>query len=188
MNYPEFHRNLGPFSLRRIADHIGAILECNDENLLIEDFNGIDRSKSTDVTFLNDNYSNQIDDTDVKTFIVSRNNKKISNVNKNILRVEDIHLSVAKLSNFFFESYDSNYIDSLKPPDINNSCNFIHENSTISNGVTIGKNSMINSGVRIDYNCSIGENVTMGAGSTFNKDIPNNTLAIGRAYQINKKK
>ena len=27
----------------------------------------------------------------------------------------------------------------------------------------------------------------MGAGSVFNKDIPNNNLSIGRAYQINKK-
>ena len=52
----------------------------------------------------------------------------------------------------------------------------------------IGKKSFVGSNSTIIAPIKIGENVTMGAGSVFNKDIPNNTLAIGRAYQINKKK
>ena len=52
----------------------------------------------------------------------------------------------------------------------------------------IGKNSFVGSNSTIIAPINIGENVTMGAGSTFNKDIPDNTLSIGRAYQINKKK
>ncbi len=52
----------------------------------------------------------------------------------------------------------------------------------------IGKNSFVGSNSTIIAPIKVGENVTMGAGSTFNKDIPDNTLSIGRAYQINKKK
>ena len=52
----------------------------------------------------------------------------------------------------------------------------------------IGKNSFVGSNSTIIAPIKIGENVTMGAGSTFDKDIPDNTLSIGRAYQINKKK
>ena len=52
----------------------------------------------------------------------------------------------------------------------------------------IGKNSFVGSNSTIIAPIKIGENVTMGAGSTFNKDIPDNTLSIGRSYQINKKK
>ena len=52
----------------------------------------------------------------------------------------------------------------------------------------IGKNSFVGSNSTIIAPIKIGENVTMGAGSTFNKDIPDNTLSIGRACQINKKK
>ncbi len=52
----------------------------------------------------------------------------------------------------------------------------------------IGKNSFVGSNSTIIAPIKIGENVTLGAGSTFNKDIPNNTLSIGRAYQVNKKK
>ena len=52
----------------------------------------------------------------------------------------------------------------------------------------IGKNSFVGSNSTIIAPIKIGKNVTMGAGSTFNKDIPDNTLSIGRAYQINKKK
>ena len=52
----------------------------------------------------------------------------------------------------------------------------------------IGKNSFVGSNSTIIAPINIGKNVTMGAGSTFNKDIPDNTLSIGRASQINKKK
>ena len=61
MDHPEFHRNLGPFSLRQISDLLNADLECQDDNLLIHDFNSIDKSKATDITFINDNFSKQID-------------------------------------------------------------------------------------------------------------------------------
>ena len=64
-------------------------------------------------------------------------------------------------------------------------CNYDGKNK---NRTKIGKNSFVGSNSTIIAPIKIGENVTMGAGSTFNNDIPNNTLAIGRAYQINKKK
>jgi len=64
-------------------------------------------------------------------------------------------------------------------------CNYDGKNK---NKTKIGKNSFVGSNSTIIAPITIGENVTMGAGSIFNKDIPNNTLAIGRAYQINKKK
>ena len=64
-------------------------------------------------------------------------------------------------------------------------CNYDGNNK---NKTKIGKNSFVGSNSTIIAPITIGKNVTMGAGSTFNKDIPNNTLSIGRAYQTNKKK
>ena len=64
-------------------------------------------------------------------------------------------------------------------------CNYDGKNkhkTKIGNKSFIGSNSTIISPIKI------GNNVTMGAGSVFNKDIPDNNLSIGRAYQINKKK
>merc|ERR1711991_105076 len=63
-------------------------------------------------------------------------------------------------------------------------CNYdgINKNKT-----KIGKNSFVGSNSTIIAPIKIGDNVTMGAGSVFNKDIPTNNLSIGRAYQINKK-
>ncbi len=63
-------------------------------------------------------------------------------------------------------------------------CNYDGKNK---NKTKIGKNSFIGSNSTIIAPIKIGDNVTMGAGSVFNKDIPNNNLSIGRAYQINKK-
>ncbi len=56
------------------------------------------------------------------------------------------------------------------------------------NKTKIGKNSFIGSNSSIIAPIKIGDNVTLAAGSVFNKDIPNNNLSFGRAFQINKKK
>ena len=63
-------------------------------------------------------------------------------------------------------------------------CNY---DGTNKNNTKIGKNSFVGSNSTIIAPIKIGDNVTMGAGSVFNKNIPNNNLSIGRAYQINKK-
>ncbi len=63
-------------------------------------------------------------------------------------------------------------------------CNYDGKNK---NKTKIGKNSFVGSNSTIIAPIKIGNNVTMGAGSVFNKNIPDNNLSIGRAYQINKK-
>ena len=63
-------------------------------------------------------------------------------------------------------------------------CNFDGKNK---NKTKIGKNSFVGSNSTIIAPIEIGDNVIMGAGSVFNKDIPKNNLSIGRAYQVNKK-
>ena len=64
-------------------------------------------------------------------------------------------------------------------------CNYDGKNK---NKTKIGKKSFVGSNSTIIAPINVGDNVTLGAGSTFNKDVPNNTLSIGRAYQINKTK
>ena len=64
-------------------------------------------------------------------------------------------------------------------------CNYDGKNK---HKTKIGNKSFIGSNSTIIAPIKIGNNVTMGAGSVFNKDIPDNNLSIGRAYQINKKK
>ena len=64
-------------------------------------------------------------------------------------------------------------------------CNYDGKNK---NKTKIGKQSFVGSNSTIIAPINIGDNVILGAGSTFNKDVPNRTLSIGRAYQINKTK
>ena len=63
-------------------------------------------------------------------------------------------------------------------------CNYDGKNK---NKTKIGKNTFVGSNSTIIAPIKIGDNVTMGAGSVFNKDIPSNNLSIARAYQINKR-
>ena len=64
-------------------------------------------------------------------------------------------------------------------------CNYDGKNK---HKTMIGKNSFIGSNTSIIAPIKIGNNVTLAAGSVFNKDIPSNNLSIGRAMQTNKKK
>ncbi len=183
MDYPEFHRNLGPFSLRQIADLLNADLECNDEHFIISDFNGIELSKPTDITFLSDSYNYSINSIGAKTFIISKNNKKIKSDNKNILRVENVQVAVAKLSNFFYKPHDSTFIKSLKYPDLKK-CKSIDKSAIISNGTVLGNNAQIDSGVYIGHNCSIGENVSIANNTVITNSIIGDNVKIGRNCSI----
>ena len=64
-------------------------------------------------------------------------------------------------------------------------CNYDGQNK---NKTKIGKNSFIGSNSTIIAPIQIGDNVTLAAGSVFNQDVPDNSLSIGRARQINKNK
>ena len=184
MVHPEFYRNLGPFTLRKISDFLNAELECEDDSFLIYDFNNIDKSKLSDITFLNENYSNQIDTLEVKTFITSKSNKSIIGTNKNILRVDDVHLAVAKLSNFFFKDHDIDLIKSLKSIDARKDCDFLDDTAIISNGVNLGKNAIIKSGVYIGHNCTIGKNVVIENNTVITNSIIGDNVKIGRNCSI----
>ena len=184
MNHPEFHRNLGPFSLRNIADHLNADLKCDDENFLVYDFNAIENAKVTDITFLNDNFDINIDNMDVKTFIISKNNKIIVGNKKNILIVDNLHLSVAKLSNYFFSLNDECNTNSLKSPDLKKNCKFIDDSAIVSNGVILGKNTIINSGAYIGHNCTIGNNVTIKNNAVITNSIIGDNVKIGSNCSI----
>ena len=64
-------------------------------------------------------------------------------------------------------------------------CNYDGHNK---NKTIIGKNSFIGSNSTIIAPIKIGDKVTLGAGSVFNQDVPDDSLSIGRARQIIKDK
>ncbi len=184
MHNPEFHRNLGPFTLRQIADFIDAKLECNDENFLINDFNSTDKASKLDITFLVNDFYDNINLIESKTFIVSNSNRISSNTGRNILRVENVHLAVAKLSNKFFDSYSENLISSLKPAFFNRECKLLDNSAIISNGSIFGKNANIKSGVYVGHNCVFGDNVTIGNNTIITNSIIGDNVKIGRNCSI----
>jgi bifunctional UDP-N-acetylglucosamine pyrophosphorylase/glucosamine-1-phosphate N-acetyltransferase len=62
-------------------------------------------------------------------------------------------------------------------------CNYDGKNK---NQITIGKNSFVGSNSCLVAPLTIGENAYIGAGSTVTEEVPDNSLALGRARQINK--
>jgi len=184
MDHPEFYRRLGPFSLNKIASFLKADLNCLDETFLIHDFNSVNQSKSTDICFLNDNYDFNNNKVESNTFLISKSNKNIFEKDKNIIKVDDLHLAIARLSNYFYTSLDENFIKSLNQPVIRGSCRYIDKTAIILNGVELGNNANIQSGVHIGHNCLIGENVSIGNNTTISNCIIGDNVKIGRNCSI----
>jgi sugar O-acyltransferase (sialic acid O-acetyltransferase NeuD family) len=55
---------------------------------------------------------------------------------------------------------------------------------TICGGVSVGKSTLVGAGTTILPNVNVGENVIIGAGSLVNKDIPDNSKALGSPAKI----
>lgn len=184
MDHPEFYRKLGPFSLSQIASFLNADLKCLDETFLIYDFNSVNQSKITDICFLNDNYDIKNSNIESNTFLISKNNKNIFEKEKNIIKVDDLHLSIARLSNYFYKSHDEKFINSLNSPVINGNSSYIDKAAIILNGSELGINACIKSGVHIGHNCLIGKNVSIGNNSTLSNCIIGDNVKIGSNCSI----
>ena len=77
MDKPEFYKNLGPFTLDQIKVFMGATLNCKDDKYLVKNFNNLETSNDSDVTFVYDNSDFDLNTIKAETIIVSKKNYKL---------------------------------------------------------------------------------------------------------------
>ena len=183
--YPCFHKNLGPYKLGDLL----TFLDCKtpvkyismSEN--INNFSDINKCSYNDIVFVNDNTPVSKDIT-AKAILLSNKNNSNSIVGKAFLRVDNLHLSVAKLSNLFYENLSSVDIQRLNKPKLLMPNNKIPEKSIVDNGCVIGSNFIIGQGTIINHNCIIGNNVQIGSNTVIKNAIIGNNVKIGSNSSI----
>tara|TARA_B100001093_G_scaffold428060_1_gene422696 strand:- start:1779 stop:2756 length:978 start_codon:yes stop_codon:yes gene_type:complete len=176
---PSFFKKLGPikFSI------INKLLECTpikiDEDTSFDELTSIKNLKERGLSFLTDtNFSkeNILSNGAIICSISVFN--KFKNTNPLII-VNNVHSTVAKLSNIFYRSLTHSEIESLKEPKIDSNCN-ISQSAIIENGAIIGKNVNISAGCYIGYNCVVGDYTSIDCNTVITNSAIAENVHIGR--------
>ena len=176
-------------------------IKTQTNNYSVNDIKPLESSGKNDVTFFHSNkYLDSVKNTKSKLIITNKKFKNILPHKFNIIEVENVLLSVYKITALFYpkaldDNYDSNVqiINNKKYFNLKSGKNIlIGKNVKIGKNCSIGHNSIIETNVEIGNNCNIGNNVILK-----NTIIGNNTNILDGAiigkkgfgfYPGNKKK
>ncbi len=181
MTMSEFYKHLGPISYQDIA------LSLNIENKEIKNninktkfssFKGLDSCDSNDLSFLYDNYKlNKLNNLP-KGILISKYRKDPIDIDNIIqIKVDNIHLAIAKISNIFYRDFLIDEKKRLKKSIIHNK-EYISKHACIGNNCKIGKNLSIENGSIIKEGCNIGNNVKIGSNSIIQNSIIGDNVEI----------
>jgi len=138
-------------------------------NNTINDIKPLDLANKNDITFFNSvKYKNLLKNTKSKFVLISKKHSNLISSKNNLIIVNDVLVSVAKITNLFYpESLNDNTDSHLKILKLKNK----YKNIIFGNNVLLGKNvnlgincqighnTIIESNVKIGKNCIIGSNV-----------------------------
>ena len=168
-----FFKNRGPFSIRKIIDTCkGKTIFELDGSIKIHNIADLLRAKPHDITFLNSaKYKKDSLSVKARACLTTKNLAKYLPEKCLKIIVENVLLSLAKVSKLFYPESDFDYLDQtlvfskeLKDEYINvkfGKNTLIGKNVQIGKNTTIGNNSIIEHDVKIGDNCSIGSFVVI---------------------------
>ncbi len=168
INNKLFFKKKKYISLFQILDTL-KISKKNFKNIKLKDIKDIFTASRDEITFLNSSsYKDLINKSKSKIIITNKFNQKYILDKKKIIVVDNVLLSISKITNLFYplalnDEFDQNLKNinlKKKIKQITYGKNvLIGENVEIGKNSIIGHNAIIESGVRIGKNCKIGNNV-----------------------------
>ena len=167
---PSFSKNLGPINLEKIIKLLNAKSINSSSSVILNDLVSINSVSSNTVSFLYDNQNLPKNMPSSSYIICSNNRKNELDPKQKILIVNDVHESIAIISNIFYRDFNSKEIDNFPKPSIGSNCE-IANNVTIENGAIIGNNVSISHGTVIKHSCIIGTGCKIGSNNVISNSI-----------------
>ncbi len=163
----------------------------NYKNIKIDDIKPLDQANKNDVTFFHaSKYKNLLKRTK-SNFVLS--NEKLSNIipnSKTKLIVNNVLLSVARLTEFFYPDSIDDYFEN-KIIDTKKTINYkkvkFGKNVLLGKNVQIGNNSFIGHNTIIESNVKIGKNCFVGSNVIIKKTLMGNNVSVLDGAIIGKK-
>ncbi len=178
----DFNVKNGPIEINTIKKTVQCEIFGIDPNTKYNHISSIDSNKygsGDTIYFLYENYNDHDSLNKDSTFVVSKNQKEKFSKFNNLIIVNDVQASIAKLSGIFYREINEFDHDALNDTKIGNNCK-IASSAIIKKGCLIGDNSVIKDGVVIDYNCKLGNNVLIEENSIISNSILGDSVRIGR--------
>ena len=161
------------------------------QNILINDIKNLDQATKNDITFYHSSKYRFLADKTKSRIIIT--NSKLSNIlpkSKIVLVVDNVLLSIAKVTELFYPNSLNDEFENLFSTDENNK-KFINVkfglNVILGQNVKIGKNSFIGHNSIIESNVVIGNNCTIGSNVIIRKTLIGNNVSILDGAVIGKK-
>ena len=183
-----FYANLGPIKLSQIVNVTSAEIMGLDHNkqfneiLGIEDIQNIQNTDDT-ITFVYENYKKKLNLPKNLNLVISKHEKNKFLDFKNLIIVENVHDSVAKLSSLFYRDINDDDIE-LHNETIISTKSIVSTKATIKKGVIVGKNTFIKDGAIINNNCIIGDNCLIEENAVISNSIIGDNVRVGRNTSV----
>ena len=178
-----FFKNLGPISFTKIKEHLECTSVNIDNDISFNEFTSIKNLNKNGLSFLTDTHFSRENILSNGAILCSQSINKKFKGNNPLIIVNDVHSSIAKLSNIFYRPFTLNEIESFDKPKIDSNCN-ISETAVIENGSIIGKNVNISAGCYLGHNCIIGDNTFIDCNTVISNSVIAENIHIGRNSSI----
>ena len=192
MNNNFFFKNIGPFSIKTIADTCEGRVHSGDTNIKIQNIIDLFRAKENDVSFLNSiKYKEMSLKNKATACITSEDLVKFLPDSCIKIIVVNVLLSAAKVSKLFYPDSDFDHLDQTLVSSEKIKDKYINvkfgKNVLIGDNVQIGKNTAIGNNSTVEHNVKIGENCSIGSFVIIKNSIIENDVHITDGVKIGSK-
>ena len=192
MNNNFFFKNIGPFSIKTIADTCEGRVHSGDTNIKIQNIIDLFRAKENDVSFLNSiKYKEMSLKNKATACITSEDLVKFLPESCIKIIVANVLLSAAKVSKLFYPDSDFDHLDQTLVSSEKIKDKYINvkfgKNVLIGDNVQIGKNTTIGNNSTVEHNVKIGENCSIGSFVIIKNSIIENDVHIKDGVKIGSK-
>ena len=192
MNNNFFFKNIGPFSIKTIADTCEGRVHSGDTNIKIQNIIDLFRAKENDVSFLNSiKYKEMSLKNKATACITSEDLVKFLPESCIKIIVANVLLSAAKVSKLFYPESDFDHLDQTLVSSEKIKDKYINvkfgKNVLIGDNVQIGKNTTIGNNSTVEHNVKIGENCSIGSFVLIKNSIIENDVHITDGVKIGSK-
>tara|TARA_B100002003_G_scaffold51279_1_gene46522 strand:+ start:878 stop:1876 length:999 start_codon:yes stop_codon:yes gene_type:complete len=187
-----FFKNIGPFSIKKIADTCEGRVHSGDTNIKIQNIIDLFRAKENDVSFLNSiKYKEMSLKNKATACITSEDLVKFLPDSCIKIIVVNVLLSAAKVSKLFYPESDFDHLDQTLVSSEKIKDKYINvkfgKNVLIGDNVQIGKNTAIGNNSTVEHNVKIGENCSIGSFVIIKNSIIENDVHIKDGVKIGSK-
>jgi len=186
-----FFINKGPFKIKNLLSLSAIVIDKNFKDEEVSDIKDLLAAKKYDISFFHSKkYESLASKTNASYCITTKNLTHILPNTCSPIIVENVLLSTAKITKFFYpdavtDDFDKNILDIIETP--LKKIVTHGKNVLVGRGIQVGKNCLIGHNSIIESNVVIGDNCSIGSNVIIRNTIIKNNVSILDGCVIGKK-